>query len=280
MNTVDLPYATGSEIEGRWVTGLRRLPTEDELPCSDDIPVETTWHRDSATLLLDSVRWYSRDRADWWCAADMFLYFNLEMVKNRDFRGPDFFFVKGVPKRLRKSYVVWEEGGHFPNVIVELVSDSTREKDLGEKKAIYEKVFRTPEYFIVELDGASIQGWRLVGGKYKEIKPVGGKLRCEQLGLDIGLDPDTIPHDCLLFQPAIFPRFYYPDGRLAPTPYEAALAGLDAERQKADVERQKADAERQKAIAATNEASEANARNATLLAGLDALKARLGASPS
>jgi Uma2 family endonuclease len=218
-----LPYATGSEIEGRWVTGLRRLPTEAELPSSDGVPVETPWHRDSATLLLDSIRHYGRDRADWWCAADIFLYFNLDMVKNKDFRGPDFFVVKGVPKRERKSYVVWEEGGHFPNVIVELVSDSTRSKDFGEKKAIYEKVFQTPEYYIVELDGASIQGWRLEGGKYKAIKGVGGKLRCEQLGLDIGLDSDTIHHDCLLVQPAIFPRFYYPDGRLLPTPYEAAL---------------------------------------------------------
>ena len=257
--TAELPYATGSEIGGRWVEGLRRLPTEDELPCSDDIPVESPWHRDSATLLLDTVRWFGRDRSDWWCAADIFLYFNLDMVKNKDFRGPDFFFVKGVPKRQRKSYVVWEEGGHFPNVIVELVSASTRDKDFGEKKAIYEKVFQTPEYFIVELDGASIQGWRLEGGKYKIIEPVDGKLRCQQLGLDLGLEANTIHHHCLLVQPAIFPRFYYPDGRLAPTPYEAALEMNEAERQKAVA---------------------VSAFNVSLLAELESLKAKLAEKPT
>ncbi len=82
-NIAGLPYATGSEIEGRWVEGLRRLPTEDELPSSDGVPVETPLHRDSATLLLDSIRHYSRDRADWWCAADIFLYFNLPTRRNR-----------------------------------------------------------------------------------------------------------------------------------------------------------------------------------------------------
>ena len=85
MSTIaELPYATGSVIEGRWVEGLRRLPTEAELPDSDGIPVETPWHRDSATLLLDTLRWYGRDRSDWWCAADIFLYFNLDKVKDKD----------------------------------------------------------------------------------------------------------------------------------------------------------------------------------------------------
>ncbi len=274
-NIAALPYATGAEIEGRWIEGLRRAPTEDDLPCSDDIPVETPWHRDSATLLLDSIRHYGRDRADWWCAADIFLYFNLDMVKNKDFRGPDFFFVKGVPKRQRKSYVVWEEGGHFPNVIVELVSDSTRCKNFGEKKAIYEKVFQTPEYFIVELDGASLQGWRLEGGKYKAIKPIGGKLRCEQLGLDIGLDPDTIPHDCLLVQPAIFPRFYYPDGRVLPTYYEAALLTNAVEVARTEAERLKGELATQRAEAATKLVSEASTLNAALMEEIAALKAKL-----
>ena len=302
MNAIaELPYATGSEIEGRWVEGLRRLPTEDELPDSDGIPVETAWHRDVATLLLDSVRYHSRDRRDWWCAADMFLYFNLEMVKNKDFRGPDFFFVKGVEKRDRKSYVVWEEGGHFPNVIVEIVSDSTRHKDYGEKKAVYERVFQTPEYFIVEPDRETIVGWRLEGGEYKEIVPVDGKFRCEQLGLDFGYGAETIEHMSLLEQPDTFPRFFFSDGRLAPTPYEAQIAKTEAERRKTEAERQRAEAERQKAEAerqraeaerriakaerqkaedATLQLAESSARNAELLRELDALKAKLSPPPS
>ncbi len=266
--TADLPYATGSEIEGLWVEGLRRLPTEDELPCSDGIPVETAWHRDAATLLLDAVRYYSRDRMDWWCGADMFLYFNFDMVKNKDFRGPDFFFVKGVPKRDRKSYVVWEEGGQFPNVIVEIVSESTEDNDYGEKKSLYERVFQTPEYFIVDLDREAVVGWRLTAGKYREIVPVGGKLRCEQLGLELGFYADTILHGSPREELRGFPRFFYYDGRLAP-----ALA--EAERQKAEVERQKAEVERQKAEASEKRASEVEALNSELRKELAALKAEL-----
>ena len=218
--TADLPYATGAEIGGRWVEGLRRLPTENELPYSDGIPVETLWHRDAATLLLETVRYHARDRSDWWCAADIFLYFNLDMLKTKDFRGPDFFFVKGVPKRGRKSYVVWEEGGHFPNVIVEIVSPSTRHIDFGEKKAIYESVFQTPEYFIVDLDTEELFGWRLKDGTYREIEPVDGKYRCEQLGLDLGFYAD--PGSPRL-PPDTYPRFFHPDGRLVPTPDETPI---------------------------------------------------------
>lgn len=220
MSTAHLPYATGAEIGGRWITGLRRLPTEDELPDSDGIPPESDWHRDAAALLSDSIRHLVRDRADWWCAARTLLYFNLTMVKTPDFRSPDFFFVKGVPNRERKSYVLWKEGGRFPNAIVELTSEATRAKDFGARKATYERVFQTPEYFIVEPDRITIHGWRLEEGQYRPIAPVGGKLRCEQLGLDLGFYPDIASS---LVAPDIYPRFFYPDGRLVPTSAEAFI---------------------------------------------------------
>ncbi len=218
--TAHLPYATGAEIGGRWITGLRRLPTEDELPDSDGIPPESDWHRDAAELLADSIRHLVRDRADWWCAANTLLYFNLTMIKTPDFRSPDFFFVKGVPNRKRKSYVLWKEGGRFPNVIVELTSEATRAKDFGARKATYERVFRTPEYFIVEPDRATIHGWRLRGDRYEAIGPVDGKLRCEQLGLDLGFYADL---GSPRFPPDTYPRFFQPDGRLVPTPDEAPI---------------------------------------------------------
>lgn len=43
--------------------------------------------------------------------------------------------------------MIWEEDGKYPKVIVELLSDSTAEVDRDEKKRLYAKTFRTPEYF-------------------------------------------------------------------------------------------------------------------------------------
>ena len=66
--------------------------------------------------------------------------------KKLAFRGPDFFVALGArPKPRRNSWVVENEGGKYPDVIVEILSKRTQAADRGEKKAIYEKVFRTPE---------------------------------------------------------------------------------------------------------------------------------------
>ena len=62
----------------------------------------------------------------------MFVYFRPRQEFTHDFRGPDFFAVQGVAKRERKSWVVWEEG-KGPDVVIELLSDSTAEKDKNEK---------------------------------------------------------------------------------------------------------------------------------------------------
>lgn len=42
--------------------------------------------------------------------------------------------VLGVPKRERRSWVVWEEESKMPDVIIELLSDSTRKIDKWEKR--------------------------------------------------------------------------------------------------------------------------------------------------
>ena len=64
-------------------------------------------------------------------------HYSLAQVKNREFMGPDVFAVVGVPKGERKSWVVWEEG-KGPDVVIELLSESTAEYDKTEKKRLYE----------------------------------------------------------------------------------------------------------------------------------------------
>jgi hypothetical protein len=136
-------------------------------------------------------------------------------------RGPDFFVVKGVDKaQIRRSWIVWEEDGQHPHVIVELVSPSTQAEDEGRKKKLYEQTFRTPEYFLYYPDEQRLVGWRLVGGVYEPMKAdERGWLWSDQLGLWlggwIGYSNDGEYNTWV--------RFYEAGGQLIPTHKETAI---------------------------------------------------------
>jgi Uma2 family endonuclease len=46
--------------------------------------------------------------------------------------------VLGTERKPRPIWVVWQEGGQYPHVIIEILSDSTAETDRGLKKQIYQ----------------------------------------------------------------------------------------------------------------------------------------------
>jgi Uma2 family endonuclease len=83
---------------------------------------------------------------------------------------------------------VWEEGGKYPNVIVELLSDSTATIDRGLKKQIYQDIFRTPDYFWFDPDSLEFEGFHLLDGTYQPIPPTEQGWRWSaQLGLYLGV---------------------------------------------------------------------------------------------
>jgi hypothetical protein len=94
-------------------------------------------------------------------------------LPERAFRGPDVFCVtSGVdPDRRRKSWIAWEEGGRLPDVIFEMLSPSTAKKDRTEKRDLYARVFRTPEYFLYEPETHKLEGLRLADRFYQPIQP-------------------------------------------------------------------------------------------------------------
>src|SRR5438876_9386139 len=111
-----------------------------QLPETDGIPLESDWHRAAIALLIESVLYHLKDRKDFYVGGNMFIHFCLEHVRKRSFRGPDFFYVDGVELNPpRRSWVVWKEGGRYPDVIIELSSPSTYEEDRTTKKTIYER---------------------------------------------------------------------------------------------------------------------------------------------
>ncbi len=136
---------------------------------SDEPEMESSLHYFQLLLLVTSLEWYWRDRNDYFIGANLTIYFSRQQLKNRDFRGPDFFLVNGVSGHPRASWVVWEEDGQYPNLIIELLSESTENVDRGIKKQLYQDRFRTPEYFWFAPDSLEFMGYRLVGHNYQEI---------------------------------------------------------------------------------------------------------------
>jgi Uma2 family endonuclease len=184
-------------------------------PCdlsSDEPPLETDLHFQQIVLLLECLQWLWRDRADFYASANSTIYFSEKQLRSRDFRGPDFFVVLGVERRLRKSWVVWAEDGKTPNVIVEVLSESTAAVDRGLKKQLYQDVLKVYDYFWFDPDNLEFAGFTLVNGQYQPLQPnTQGQLWSQQLQLLLGL------HESKL-------RYFTPDGELVPSPTEAALS--------------------------------------------------------
>ncbi len=217
---------------------LKELESLD-LPSEDGIPLETNWHRIEMNLLIASVHQHWQDRRDYFAGGNMFIYFSLAQVRNKDYRGPDFFVVKDTDgTRDRKSWVVWNEDGQYPDVIVELASPSTMKMDLGFKKNLYEQTFRTPEYFCYDPGEKRLYGWRLGNSSYVEILPNDrGWLWSEEIGLWLGLWEGEFQRIH-----AVWLRFYTNDGALVLTRGEAEYERAETEARRAETESRRADA--------------------------------------
>lgn len=199
---------------------------------SDEPELESYQHLQQMLLLLKCLDWWWRDRQDFFCAGNITIYYSPNQRKSEYFRGPDFFVVLDTERKPRNSWVVWEEDGKYPNIIVELLSDSTAGTDKGLKKQIYQDTFRTPEYFWFDPHNLEFAGFVLLAGKYQPIEPnPQGWLWSEQLNLYLGVFETKL-------------RFYTPDGQLIVTPEEAVqeeVQRTEQERQRAEQERQRAD---------------------------------------
>jgi Uma2 family endonuclease len=116
---------------------LPSLPTEFDLPYTDDQPVdnELQWlapHLLRAILLL---AW--EERYDWFMGVNLGVYYdpNLPAI------GPDAFLSLGVPRfrdngQLRLSYLVWQENNVMPQWALEIVSKKPG-GEYDEKMTIY-----------------------------------------------------------------------------------------------------------------------------------------------
>ncbi|WOB44644.1 Uma2 family endonuclease [Thermoleptolyngbya oregonensis NK1-22] len=222
--------------EPAWAAGIDSGLDLDKVPFppgdlySDEPPLESELHLRQILLLIQSLEWLWRGpdpstHRDFYAFGNLTIYYSLRERKSEDFRGPDFFVVLGADPKPRKSWVVWEEGGKYPNVIIELLSDSTAHVDRGLKKQLYQDTFRTPDYFWFDPHTLEFCGFHLVDGRYQPLEPDSrGWLWSEQLQLFLGIQDRKL-------------RFFTPDGQLVPIPEEATAI----ERQRAEEERLRAE---------------------------------------
>ncbi|MEH2209795.1 Uma2 family endonuclease [Nostoc sp.] len=155
---------------------------------SDEPPLESDLHREQIDLLIRILKSWWRERQDFYASGNLTIYYSPNQKKSEYFRGPDFFVVLGTQKKDRKSWVVWQEDGKYPNLIVEILSSSTTAIDKGLKKQVYQDTFRTPDYFWFDPVTMELPGFHLVDGKYQEIQvTTDGRLWSQQLELYLGV---------------------------------------------------------------------------------------------
>jgi Uma2 family endonuclease len=229
-------------------------------------------------LLYEALEQYWHDRQDFYMGGNMFVYYSPEQAHEilaeeadparprRAFRGPDLFVVLNVDGSFRRQkWVVWDEGGRYPDVIFEFLSPSTRRIDQTTKKTLYEQTFKTREYYWYDpFDPREFQGWRLDSdNRYQAMTPdAHGWIWSPALHLWIGRWEGTYRRDQTTWL-----RFYDPEDRLVLTSgeiAETALQQAEMTKQRAETAEQRAEAERARAAAAEAELARLQAELARL----------------
>ncbi len=95
---------------------------------------ETDSHRQEMMDAIATLIEFYRERPDVYVAGNLLLYY--EQGNPSAVVSPDVFVVLGIPKRLRRTYKLWEEQ-RPPTVVIEVSSRSTRLEDLGNKRALW-----------------------------------------------------------------------------------------------------------------------------------------------
>lgn len=211
--------------------GIPMPPTQDELPFDDGVPMDSEQQALQMDLLFETLRLHWAERDDVHVGKNQFLYFSTRQLLTEDFLGPDVYVVLDVPRRMRKSWVIWEEG-KGPDVVFEILASSTAARDRGEKKRIYQDQVRVPEYFWYDPITGERAGFSLVAGAYVPVQPdAQGRLISSRLGLALVLWEGPYQGSTWTWL-----RWTTLDGTLLPTHEERAAR----ERERAEQERERA----------------------------------------
>ena len=214
------------------------LPNSDELPDSDDTPVDNEDQNFVPNLLLFLLEYIWKNRHDWYFGVDMGIYHTIG-INPRVPVIPDGFLSLGVERRKnnksRSSYVMWEENHIAPILALEMVSHSYG-NEYGDKLEIYRKlgvkyyVIYNPEFWRRDKH-LPFEVYKLVDSNYQ--LQIGEPFWMPEISLGIGqcvLPTDPLQREVL--------SWFDDRGQRYLTLEEQA----DIERQMANTQRQRADA--------------------------------------
>ena len=253
---------------------LRHVAYDDDgYPHSDGAPLaQNTLQGDQVHYAFSALRTYLRERVPGaFVANDLLIY-----PRPRDLgasMAPDVFVAFGAGDEPRLSYRLWE-GEPVPAFVLEVLSDSTADRDLGAKRDRYAEMgvreFWVFDPFAKRIPGR-VAGHRLRDGRYRPIAPLPGTgthpsavlgLEFRAEGGDLRIrDPaageDLQGHgelraDKLAAQRRADAEARRADAEAKRADAEATRADAEAERADAEAERAEAEAERAAAFAAEN----------------------------
>jgi len=234
----------------------QRATREIEYPTGDGKPMaETDVHRKDMVDVIEVLDHHFANDPDVYVSGNLLMFY-VEGDRRKHI-SPDVFVVRGVEKRDRDHYLVWQEKA--PDVVIEITSKSTRREDRKKKWELYRDVLEVPEYF--QFDPTEdylkppLQGFRHIEGEYVPIEPVGQRLPSEVLGLHLERDGKKLR----LFNPVT-------GGRLLTAAERSELA------------ERRAEDERKRAEAAEAVQQQLAAENERLRQAIDALHRRSGTS--
>ncbi|PLZ97756.1 hypothetical protein CEN50_13830 [Fischerella thermalis CCMEE 5268] len=225
---------------------LKCLPSSEELPDSDDTPVDNELQDLIPSLLKAILALLWSDRWDWFFGVDMGIYYD----PNQPAIVPDGFLSLGVQRfideDLRLSYVLWEEK-KLPILVLEVVSHKYR-GEYTTKKEFYAELEIL--YYVVynprRRKKPPLEVYRLENGEY--ILQPGNPVWLSEIGLGIGRERGTyqgITREWLYWYDEKGQRLLTPEERIQ----EAEQRRMEAERHRIEAEqRAQMLAERLKAL--------------------------------
>ena len=225
-------------------------------------PMPPAYHDADGYLIEDGMGQNYRHQREtsFWCyaltrrlpaatvCADLFLHYR--KGDKKAVLAPDLFVALEVPPiEDRTSYKLWEDP--VPDVVIEMLSGSTADKDACSKRDTYE-CLGVCEYWLFDPAGhelsAALVGYRLCAKRYQPIDPdAAGRRRSKVLKLDLHVRAGEL-------------RFRDPATGKDLRTYAEAEARGDAEKSRADAEKRGRAAEKKRADAAERELARLRAR--------------------
>ncbi len=229
------------------------LPSAEDLPDSDDTPVDNQLQHLIPGLLEAMLAAIWSYRMDWFFGVDMGIYYD----PDKPAIVPDGFLSIGVPRiidsDLRLSYVLWEEQ-KIPTMVLEVVSQ-TRRGEYTKKKEDYANlgILYYVIYNPLRKRKPRLEAYKLERGEYELL--AGEPVWLEEINLGIGREEGTyqgITREWLYWYDQGGNKYLTPEE----TTVEAKQRAVQAE-QRADQAEQETSEAKQEAAQAKQEAVQA-----------------------